>query len=292
MSRRATFDLEAGGSVDVVVDEPKTRASRTLLILPGLGARDVTNDEDLYGSVARRAAARGLRAVRARTHGLPSALVTDVEVALAALERFGTGGIVLFGHSLGAVVAPLVAGPVCARGIITFGAPARRWADALTEGAARQLAPGLDAVDREREVESAGTLYRAVLREKRKRSALDASLLASIAAKDLTDTTLHGSPIDYLRTIDAVDPSLAWRRSSGACVALQGEHDWVVGEGDASTIAGWVAEAGRTAEAATLERIDHYGREHSSLAASWEARGRGPLSERAVDRIVEAASTI
>ncbi len=293
MSSRGVLALEDGASLEWSVARARGKARATALILPGLGANDLLADDDgLYGALARGLAGEGLDVVRVKRTPEPSSIVDDVETGLLSLQDVAAKRVVIVGHSLGALVAPLVAGPTNALGVVAFGGPARRWADALATSARRQLAlTGAAGPDLEREVELAARLYRALLREKVSPKALDPALKGCLAARDLSGDRLHGATLGYLRSVDAIDPLAAYARAKGGLVALQGSFDAVVGEDDAGELARAVVGAGRSAADVRIAGVDHYGREQPSLEAALSARG-GHVSPRTIEAIARAANRL
>jgi pimeloyl-ACP methyl ester carboxylesterase len=254
----------------------------------------------MFTSLSHALAAAGKRTIAVDWCG-PRALRTitsDVEAVIAVHEAFvaerrvDPARVALFGHSLGALVAALAASVVSVAGVVVYGAAARRFADALEVGAARQLPlRGFAADQAAREASMAGVLYRAVLRDGASRRSLAAASparLACVAAADLTDDTLFGATLGYLRSVDAIEPEAAWRGTSCAVRAIQGGFDWTVGAGDAPEIAGW----SRAGAAEIVPRADHCLLEHANLASSMHARGAGRPSRGATTAVVASCDVL
>lgn len=270
----------------------------TVIMLAGLGA--LARESTALATVAEALAVAGHQAAAVDWTGavVERTIAGDVEAVIAVHEALiadaaiDPGRVVLFGHSLGALVAALSASAIGVAGVVTYGAALRRFADALEVGAAQQLPlRGFAADVAQREARAAGALYRAVLREGRSRRELaqrSPALLACVAAADLTDDTLFGSAIGYLRSVDAIDPKAAWQTVPCPVHVLQGSFDWVVGPRDAEEIAG-LARAGT---AASVPSADHYLGEHPDLASSMRQRGAGRASARAGAAVVASCDVL
>lgn len=154
--------------------------------------------------------------------------VADAGAALASLAaRFER--VVLFGHSLGGMVAPLIAGPASA--VVVYGSSARRWYACVDDGARRQLADrGAPAAEIEAHV--------ARSREARARGESDDERSAAFHAQ-----------------LDATDLAAAWRAVSCPVLSLWGDRDRVVGRDEARMIA-QLAPAG---DFAAIAGVDHGG---------------------------------
>ncbi len=173
--------------------------------------------------------------------------------ALARLGQLGYGGrIILFGHGIGGLVAPLVAGNAVA-GIIAYGAPATRWRahlEALRERERRLR----------RETGNGGSPPPAV------------SPPRSAA---------------YFQALGRVDPARAWRGVWQPVLALHGSHDWQSAASDQERIAGWTG-----GKFQALAGMDHDFLRHQSLQQAFLARGAGVFDPAIVKATVTWIRTV
>lgn len=289
-------DLEARAQARFLHRAPQSQSGKTVVIHAGLSASAI--DAQPYRMLGEALLRAGWATVAVEWRG-PEAgrtITSDVEASAAVMEVLAARGLlspersVLFGHSLGALAAALLAGVLPVAGVVVYGAAARRWAEALERAAEQQLPLRMaNGADARVEASRAGLLYRSVLRAGRSReqiAALEPHLLETLAAGDLGPRHLFGAPISYLRSVDAIEPRVAWQRVQSPVCAIQGELDWVAGEGDASTIASWVRAQSTPAKSILVPRADHYFGEHESVSASMRDRGRGMRSSAALQAVV------
>lgn len=257
--------LEDGARVNVLVE--RSRQSHGLVVLlAGLGG-DTLASNGLYAELAQ-AFAQDADVLRIAFERPPRSITQEVEAIVAAAKGEKPRPVVLVGHSAGGVVAPIAAAAchtagVGVVGVVTLGAPACRWVDALSFAAAQQLElQGWMGAEWKRELRQARTLYQAVLRAGHTRATLAEwapRLLESVAARDLTEETLHSAPLAYLRSLDAIDPARAFALAGCTNTQFIGEHDWIV------------APEARPDSAIMLLQTDHYLGACENMASSFAA---------------------
>jgi hypothetical protein len=162
--------------------------------------------------------------------------------ALRQHPRVDPERLLIFGHSVGAMQAPLVAAQVPVRGIVAYGTNARRWSENMITLARRQLqVRGL-----------AGAALDEAL-------AADARLAAAIASADPPPVThLHGRSLVYLRQLDRTDVAAAWSSFAGDVLLLHGEHDVVTDADDHEHLAALLRARGRgSVQLRTLPSLGH-----------------------------------
>jgi pimeloyl-ACP methyl ester carboxylesterase len=282
-----------------------------VLLLPPLGTRSRTGplhggpQNDGLAILLRGAAEDGFVTLRVDPSGVgasdgPSyadtSLAAELEGYRASLVWFSALPFVdrpcvfVLGHSLGGVLAPLVAEEVEVSGLVVYGAPSRRWSDTLAASARRQLAlAGLAGEALEREASCAARLYELLLRSgvSPEHVVREHPELASCrAASDVSGHRLHGRSIAYFCALDSVEPAATWRRVCAPVLAVHGEHDWIVADDDHVRIAEWSRSSGRPATALTLAGLDHDLLSYPSREASFANRGRGHVDPGATRPIV------
>ena len=153
--------------------------------------------------------------------------------------------LVVFGHSVGGVLAPVVAKAAAA--IVVYGAPVQRWLACLSASVRRQL-----------ELRSAP---REVI-ELELRKLDDLARLGE----------LNGRSALYHVQLDAINVEAAWRAITSPVLVVRGELDWVVDADDQSRI-GELALGGATI--ADVPNLDHLLGWHADRAASLRDYGIG-----------------
>lgn len=258
--------LDVGGHrVRTILRRPSPDAP-VLLFLPGIRPESVD-----FALAERRPAARlvhglveaGFAVLRVDRFGLgdsegpPCAgidLETERTIYAAALDALGQPAF-LFGHSVGGMLAPLLARDREVLGVATFGTSARRWTRCLRDGIARQLRlRGRDEATVRRELE-----------------AFDADPLRD-GRYDRT-RAFHAQ-------LDAAPLEEAWRALDAPCLFLVGEHDWVVSEEEQREAASFAG-----GEVRVLPGVDHAFTRHETLAESLERYGEGAFAAELVHHV-------
>jgi uncharacterized protein len=275
-----------------------------ILYLPGLGARSLTGPLDAAPPrdgillLLRAFSDAGFVTLRADPSGVGESegpafadadLGAEIDGHRAALEELlrspavDPARVFLFGHSLGGVLAPLIAGQSAPRdrlaGVVVYGTTSRPWSECLADTARRQLALSTIADDQVLvESERAARLYRELLRAGSSFARVitdHPDLAGCVAASDVRESNLHGRSLDYWRKLERIDLEQAWRAVGAPVLALHGEHDWVVSADDPRRIAAFRAAAGARTSTRVVAGLDHDLQRHSSLIASYRNRGRG-----------------
>ncbi len=190
---------------------------------------------------------------------------TELADARAALElamshaRERDVPLFVFGHSVGGIIAPLIAsdGPVA--GVIVYGSPVMRWIDCLLDSAERQLVALGAHPD---EIAARRDAIRALART----------------------GELNGRSAAYHAQLDGIDLAPAWATVASPVLVLRGEHDWVVRPDDQGRIA--ELRNGDTT-IIDLPGLDHLLGAHRGREASLRDYGQGAFDPA----IVEATMT-
>ena len=157
--------------------------------------------------------------------------------------------LVVFGHSVGGIIAPHIAEH--ARALIVYGTPVMPWLECLQDSIRRQL-------------ELRGADARTIDDELGK--------LARLA----DDGELNGRSAAYHRQLAEVDIAAAWRTVSAPVLVVRGEHDWVVRPDDQARI----AELARgPVSVVDVPALDHLFGAHADRAASLRDYGIGAPSD-------------
>jgi uncharacterized protein len=158
--------------------------------------------------------------------------------------------LVVFGHSVGGIIAAVLAEPLGPGGVIVYGNPVMRWLACLKDSTRRQLVlHGADDSEIERRV-----------------AALDELKLRG---------ELNGRSAAYHAQLDQVDIEVAWRRVTAPVLVVRGEYDWVVDANDQARVA-TLAQGPTTV--IDVASIDHLFGEHADREASLRDYGAGAPS--------------
>ncbi|MCA9694633.1 MAG: alpha/beta fold hydrolase, partial [Myxococcales bacterium] len=226
-----------------------------VLLLPGLACESCERPFEPSHPAVRLLAgftAAGVATLRVERRGLgdsdgPPCHESDLDAEVAGFRAglrqlrsrplVDPDNILLFGHSLGGMIAPLVAHGLGARRVVVYGASAARWsacvlgsalrhADLRPEGpAAAQLAALLTALLDDEASPAALLTARPALRR------------AATAVGVTRDGRMRGRALALFRQLERVDLAAAWRRLGAEVRALHGDRDLVTTEGDAAEIA-------------------------------------------------------
>ena len=179
--------------------------------------------------------------------------------------------LVVYGHSVGGIVAARLAQAAPIAGFILHGVPARSWMATLEDSVRRQLA-----------LHGAGPVEVA------------ARIEAVRALRDRGD--LNGRSAAYHAQLAALDLDAAWAMLAAPVLVLRGEHDWVVRRGDAELLA---ARAPGRSTIVDLAGLDHLGGWHADRDASLRDYGSGRAGVELatatcawLDELVSLGSTI
>jgi pimeloyl-ACP methyl ester carboxylesterase len=185
------------------------RGELGLLFLQGIGLTSV-EDPSPVTDLLRALSGVTLLEVERRgvgdSEGEPPDFLTEIEDYRAAVEFLRTrcNRVVVFGHSVGGMIAPLLE----VDAIVVYGTSSMRWRDCLDASTKRQCAlHGITDVE-------------PVLARERARIA---------NGEDERSPQFHAQ-------LDATDLADAWRSSRCPRLVLHGEYDWVVSEKEARAI--------------------------------------------------------
>ncbi len=188
--------------------------------------------------------------------------VADAHAVLThARDLARTRGIplVVCGHSVGGIIAALLAPALEPDGVIVYGTPVMRWIDCLKDSTKRQLllrnAPADDIASR-------------------------CAALDKLASRG----ELNGRSAAYHRQLDEIDLETAWRSVRCPVLVVRGEHDWVVDADDQARIASLAAGPTTIAD---LPALDHLFGAHADREASLRDYGIGAFDSSIVSATVD-----
>lgn len=264
---------------------PAARPPPLALLLPGLSEEPFEPAPGSFDAALIEAlGAAGCATLRVERRGLGDSegrletteLATELADLQAAIDRFGGGPtvdparVVIYGHSLGGMIAPLLAGPSGRplAGRVVLGTSALPWRASVAEAARTQRAlRGAPEAEGE-------------------------AVLAAELARYAREPVVDGRPRSYWQALEARDLAAAWRAVRVPTLALAGAFDWVTPPARGREIAALAAEGGAPARFVEVASCDHAGTTHADLAASLRDFGRGApcaaLTEHVARFVAEA----
>ena len=222
----------------------------------------------LLGKLARA----GFASVRVERSGLgdsggPPCVRVDYETELAgyraglrhvlAREWVDRRRVFVFGHSLGAMIAPKLAGEATLSGIACYAASVLPISEALTVALVRhaeQSAPGDRAARKRAELISelivmvvrGGLAPRDVFSKRPD--------LAAIAPSHFSEDQAYHRIVTFYHQLEREDLASAWRAVSAPVLFMHGKRDWMCTREDSEALA---AIVGRGAEVVAVPGTDH-----------------------------------
>lgn len=282
---RVVYDsIESRGvRLRTIATYPRAATRGTLLVVQGIACDTVdfgpSADAPLAALVHAFAAA-GFVTLRTDKPGIgdseggPCANIdfdTELDVHRAALtslraDNDARGPLYLFGHSIGGMIAALLACETPLDGAIVYGTSTMKWLDCIEATTRRQL-------------------------EMRGASAAHIAKRLDTLRDQARTEGLNGRSPAFHAQLHAVDLEDAWRRADvGRVLIARGQHDWVVSPEEQARI----AELTGDATVADLPGLDHVMGWHPDEAHSMSAYGAGridtTLGERAVAWVVSSGA--
>jgi hypothetical protein len=191
------------------------------------------------------------------------------------------GRTVLFGHSIGGMIAPLIADD-SVEAAIGFGTSARRWHDALLASSRRQAElNGLSGVELELHMGRLTKLQELVIAgdSTPERAFIEHPELRELPQPVLEwyrGTKAFGRSVAFHQQLTRTDLASAWRDFARPVLALIGEHDWIATFEDACEIVDCAAH--ELSGAFEVPETDHHMKRRASRRESLEAPGAGQFS--------------
>jgi pimeloyl-ACP methyl ester carboxylesterase len=180
------------------------------------------------------------------------------------------GDVVLFGTSLGGMIAPLLARrDAGVRAVVVFGTSARRWVDCVLHATRRQRAlAGAEGAVLEAHVAAWTEIQTRICRGGETPAEIFAARpdLAVFEGPSCHGRTIYGRDVAFFQELERVDLSALWATVDVPILVLQGKYDWVCPPEEGRSVA---LAAGPRARYVELPGVGHDMRRHASLAESF-----------------------
>lgn len=303
-----SVETPTGNRVRTVLTKPKGATGKlpVLVFLPWLSCDAVENPgmgdgwmQMLHGVAARTGWAlyRVEKPGVGDSEGQPCSqndLETDLgafRAALAqvrALDGIDTSRIVIFGGSIGAALAPMLAAETKAAGVIATGGFSRTWYEHMLEiERARLTLEGVAPAEINRQMKGYAAFYDLFLHEK----LTPAQVLGR--RPDLRSLWhdepdgQYGRPAAYYHQVEALNVEEAWSKIDLPVLVLHGEYDWIMSTNEAEHAVEIVnAHAPGRATLAILARTDHHFGVYATPGDAYREQG-GHFGDEVVRRIAE-----
>jgi pimeloyl-ACP methyl ester carboxylesterase len=221
---------------------------------------------------------------------------TDFKSELAAYQQafrhltsyafVDTSEIFLFGISNGGGFAPLVANGAAVKGYVIDGGWIKTWYEHMLEMERRRLSlTGHRPNEINRLMKSVESLYSAYLLEQKSPSEIFSGRpdLKSLWQGDSNQQ--YGRPTSYYQQLQNLDLMAAWSAVRVPVLAMHGEYDWIMSDGDFRLLAE-IVNRNSPGAAESIELVhtghtfEHYDSLHSAFAGE-----TGPFDESIAQRV-------
>lgn len=305
-----------GGRLRTIVTRPKAAGAHpALMIIQGLGGFSVESlpgQRGYYADFVDDFAARGYvtfrveKAGQGDSEGGPTRDV-DFETeldgyrqALKALKSYDfvdKDNIVIFGHSMGGMMGPVLAAESPVRGVAVYGTASKTWGEYLLENTRRQLAlAGTPAGEIDAAMRQEAAINQAIYADGRTPEDLAAArpdLAPRVNGMFAEGKYYAGRHYVFFRQLAATNLADAWERFDGHALAVWGKSDFVSAEADHALIARIVDQArpghGRFL---AMDGIDHGFLRRATPEDSFAGSGPGEFDPAIVATLRDWAARI
>ncbi len=203
---------------------------------------------------------------------------------LSSYDFVDTENIVLFGHSMGGVFAPIVAAEDAVAGVAVYGTIGKPFIEYMVENTRRQdeLA-GVDLPDVETLMRHRLQLWNAIFeRGLNRREVIEAepalTRYANMAGFD-DDEHIWGRSLLFFRELVGLNIAGAWQRISAPVLILHGEFDWVANRSDHKVLVEILRRSqNNDVTFKVIASTDHNFESYADLQSSYDERYTGPYS--------------
>ncbi|WP_170229981.1 alpha/beta fold hydrolase [Polyangium fumosum] len=279
-----------------------------ILFLSGLGTGscELSQDpEDPMRQLLEGLAAAGIATMRVERSGVGDSegppcqtlgffdeLQGYYDANLALCHEPLVGDQVVFGHGLGGMMAPFLAGRgLNVRGVAVFGTTSHKWVDCMVRATRQQrVLAGMEGEELETYVAAWSEMYTSVCREGIFPRDVFARRpeFAWLEGTSCHGETMFGRHVSLFQEIERLELSALWRMTNVPVLVLHGSYDWAAAPDEGRMIADEIAAAspGRS-RFVLLDKVAHDMRRHESLAQSFRNPRAGVRDEGLLRAVLE-----
>jgi pimeloyl-ACP methyl ester carboxylesterase len=248
------------GYLRAIVTKPKGNGKfPAILFIPGYTCASIDNfNQGAYGKLIKGWNEKGYAVMRIEKSGMgdsentsPCAEVdmyTEIasfEIGYKHLKSYSfvdTANLFMFGHSMGGVIAPIIAEKYNPKGVIVYGTVFRPWFEFMLDLIRKQnIMTGADYVENEKLTRQMQTLYYEFFVLKRSPSEIAQNPnLTAIATKELdykpNSDLMWGRHYKFWQQLDELNMAQNWSKTRSNVLAIWGGADWISFEEDEHTV--------------------------------------------------------
>lgn len=272
---------DSGKRVRLIVTKPKAAGKYpAVMLIQGLGPGPIEflgQGPNPFKSLLGELTKAGFVTVRAERVGVgdsegidvhENTIDTDVTSFRAALLKASKldfvdpNKVFVFGHSSGAAIAPLVVKDLPVKGVATFAAFARPWAEHSLESSLTDWKLELKKEDEIKELTAMQKLFDEECYGKKKSPkevfAAHPELKTFMADNVQDETYIQGIHYKFMQELANLNIAGAWGKVSSPVLAIWGEADWASCKADSELVASIVNKnAGGKGKFLALPKTDH-----------------------------------
>ncbi len=248
------------GYLRAIVTRPKGSGKfPAILFIPGYNCGSIdTYNQGAYGKLIKGWNDKGYAVMRIEKSGMGdnenTAPCQDVDMytEIATFEAgykhlktysfVDTANLFLFGHSMGGVIAPVIAEKYNPKGVMVYGTVFRPWFEFMIDLVRKQnIMTGADYVENEKLTRQMQTVYYEffVLKKSPAEIAQNPALTA-IAARELdykpNSSLMWGRHYKFWQQLDELNMAQSWRNTLSNVLAIWGSADWISFEEEEHTV--------------------------------------------------------
>lgn len=248
------------GWLRTIVTKPKGEGKfPAILFIPGYNCSSIDNfNLGAYGKLIRGWNERGYAVLRVEKSGLGDNqntppcqevdMFTEIETFetgyryLKTLPFADTTNLFLFGHSMGGVIAPVIAEKYRPKGVMVYGTVFRPWFEFELDLVRKQnIMTGGDYVENEELTRNMQTLfYEFFVLQKSPEQIAQNPKWTALAAKELDyrpgSSQMWGRHYKFWQQLDRLNMARSWRNTTAHVLAIWGSADWIAFEEEEHTV--------------------------------------------------------